>query len=113
MAKNLDSTSPPWWTLAQMLVWILQQVEMPPQYAEQLCNELNPKLIEEALDALTKALFNAICGAVGGNAYRHSPCSMRPSLRRFSRLFSTATFATKRIGRAEAGALAIHRAARH
>ena len=66
MAKNLDSTSPPWWTLAQMLVWILQQVEMPPQYAEQLCNELNPKLIEEALDALTKALFNAICGAVGG-----------------------------------------------
>jgi hypothetical protein len=66
MAKNLDSTSPPWWTLAQILVWILQQVERPPQDAEQFCNELNPKIIEEALDALTRALFNVICGAVEG-----------------------------------------------
>jgi len=66
MAKNLDSTSPPWWTLAQMLVWILQQVEIPPQDAEQFCNELNPKIIEGALNALTRALFNAIYGAVEG-----------------------------------------------
>jgi len=58
--------SPPWWTLAQMLVWILRQVEIPLQDAEQFCNELNPKIIEETLDALTRALFDAICGAVEG-----------------------------------------------
>src|SRR5262249_44438799 len=38
----------------------------PPQDAEQYCDELTPKTIEEALDALTRALFNAICGAVEG-----------------------------------------------
>jgi hypothetical protein len=62
-AENQDNTSPPWWTLAQMLVWILQQVEIPPQDAAQYCDELTPKTIEKALDALTRALFNAICGA--------------------------------------------------
>jgi hypothetical protein len=66
MAKRLDSTSPLWWTLAQILIWILQQVERPPQDAEQFCNELKPKIIEEALKALTRALFNVICGAVKG-----------------------------------------------
>jgi hypothetical protein len=47
-----------------MLVWILQQVEMPPQDAEQFCND--PKIIEEALNALVGALFNVIYGAVKG-----------------------------------------------
>jgi len=59
--------SPPW-TLAQMLVWILQQVEMPPQDAEQFCNspELDPKIVKGALNALARVLFNAIYGAVEG-----------------------------------------------
>jgi hypothetical protein len=51
--------NPPWWILAQILVWILQRVDLPPQDAEQFC-KLNPKIIEGALDALTKALFNAL-----------------------------------------------------
>jgi hypothetical protein len=49
-----------------MLVWILQQVEIPPQEAERFCNELKPKTIEEALNALVEALFNAIYGAAEG-----------------------------------------------
>jgi hypothetical protein len=65
-AENQDSTSPLWWTLAQMLVWILQQVVLPPQDAAQYCDELTPKTIEGALNALTRALFDAICGAVEG-----------------------------------------------
>jgi hypothetical protein len=65
-AENQDSISPPWWTLAQMLVWIRQQVRVPPQDAAQYCDELTPKIIEEALDALTRALFDVICGAVEG-----------------------------------------------
>jgi hypothetical protein len=66
-AENQDSTSPPpWWTLAQMLVWILQQVVLPPQDAEQFCNELKPRTIEVAFNALVGALFNALCGAVEG-----------------------------------------------
>src|SRR5262245_58769063 len=65
-AENQNNTSPPWWTLAQMLVWILQQVEIPPQDAEQFCNELKLKTIEDALNALVGALFNALYGAVEG-----------------------------------------------
>src|SRR5262249_13923474 len=65
-AENQDSTSSLWWTLAQMLVWILQRVWKPPQDAAQYCDELTPKTIEGALDALTSALFDAICGAVEG-----------------------------------------------
>jgi hypothetical protein len=65
-ADNQDSISPRWWTLAQLLVWILQQVDLPPQDAEQFCNELNPKTIEMALNALVGALFNALYGAVEG-----------------------------------------------
>jgi hypothetical protein len=65
-AENYDNTSPSWWTLAQVLVWILQQVEMSPQDAEQFCNALNPKIIEKALNTLARALFNVICGAVEG-----------------------------------------------
>jgi hypothetical protein len=49
-----------------MLVWTLQQAEIPSQDAEQLCNKLNPKIIEGALNALTRALFNTIYGAVEG-----------------------------------------------
>src|SRR5262249_41760419 len=59
-------SSPPWWTLAQMLVWILQPVVLPPQDAAQYCDELTPKTIEGALNALTRALFDAIYGAVEG-----------------------------------------------
>ena len=59
-------TSPPWWTLARMLVWILLQVDLPPQDAAQFCSELNPKTIEVALNALVGALFNALYGAVEG-----------------------------------------------
>jgi hypothetical protein len=66
MADNQDSTSPPWWTLARMLVWILLQVDLPPQDAAQFCSELNPKTIEVALNALVGALFNALYGAVEG-----------------------------------------------
>jgi len=62
--ENQNNTSPSWWTLAQMLVWILQQVEMSPQDAEQFCHSLNPKIIEGALNVLTRVLFNTICGAV-------------------------------------------------
>ena len=58
--------NPSWWTLAQILVWILQQFEMSPQDAEQYCNELPPKIIEGALNVLTEALFNALYGAVEG-----------------------------------------------
>ena len=65
MAKNQDITGPPWWTLAQMLVWILQRLEIPPQDAEQFCT-LNPKIIEVALNVLIRALFDAIYGAVEG-----------------------------------------------
>ena len=65
-AENQDSTSPLWWTLAQMLVWILQQFDLLPQDAEQFCNELNPKTIEVALNALVGALFNALYGADKG-----------------------------------------------
>jgi hypothetical protein len=64
-AENYDNTSPSWWTLAQMLVWILQQVDLSPQDAEQFCH-LNPKTIEVALNALVRALFNAIYGAAEG-----------------------------------------------
>jgi hypothetical protein len=56
----------PWWMLPQLLVWILQQVELPPQDAERFCNELNPKTIEVALNALVGALFNALYGTVEG-----------------------------------------------
>jgi hypothetical protein len=66
MADNQDSTSSRWWTLAQLLVWILQQVDLPPQDAEQFCNELKPRTIEVALNALVGALFNALYGAVEG-----------------------------------------------
>ena len=62
----LRIASPSGWTLAQMLVWILQQVEIPPQEAERFCNELKPKTIEEALNALVEALFNAFYGAAEG-----------------------------------------------
>jgi hypothetical protein len=57
-----------WWSLAQTLIWIIRRIEIPPQDAEQFCNspELNPKIIEGALNALTRALFNAICGVVEG-----------------------------------------------
>ena len=65
MAKNQDITGPPWWTLAQMLVWILQRLEIPPQDAEQFCT-LNPKIIEVALNVLIRALFDVIYGAVEG-----------------------------------------------
>jgi hypothetical protein len=61
-----QTTNPLWWTLAQILVWILQQVDLPPQDAEQFCNELKPKTIEETLNALVGALFNALYGAVEG-----------------------------------------------
>src|SRR5262249_50118436 len=63
-AENQNNTSPPWWTLAQMLVWIFLQVEIPPQDAAQYCNQLTPKTIEAALGALTRALFDVICGVV-------------------------------------------------
>ena len=56
----------PRWTWPQLLIWILQQVEIPPQDAEQFCNELNAKTIEVALNALVGALFNALYGAVEG-----------------------------------------------
>jgi hypothetical protein len=65
MAKRLDSTSPLWWTLAQILIWILQRLEIPPQDAEQFCT-LNPKIIEMALNVLIRALFDATYGAVEG-----------------------------------------------
>jgi hypothetical protein len=66
MAENQDNTGPLWWTLTQVLVWILQQVEMSPQEAEQFCNALSPKIIEGALNALARALFSVLYGAVGG-----------------------------------------------
>src|SRR5262249_34696718 len=65
-AENQNNTSPPWWTLAQMRVWILQQFELPPQDAEQYCNDLRPQTIEMALNALVGALFNALYGAAQG-----------------------------------------------
>ena len=54
------------WTLAQILVWFLLQFELSPQDAEQYCNDLKPKTIEDTLDALVEALFNALYGVVEG-----------------------------------------------
>jgi hypothetical protein len=68
MANDSGTANPPWWTLAQILVWIIRQVERSPQDAEQFCTspEWNPKIIERALNALTRALFDAVYGTVEG-----------------------------------------------
>jgi hypothetical protein len=60
-----QTTNPSRWTREQMLIWVRRQVEIPPQEAEQYCNELKPETIEGALNALARALFNAIYGAEG------------------------------------------------
>ena len=62
----LRTTSPSWWTRTQTLVWVFQRVTLLPQEAEQYCNELNPKTIEVALNALVGALFDALYGVVEG-----------------------------------------------
>ena len=71
-----QTTNPLWWTLAQMLVWILLQFELSPQDAEQYCNDLRPQTIEATLNALVGALFNALYGVAEGMpmAVARVPC---------------------------------------
>jgi hypothetical protein len=68
MASNSDTTNLSWWTLDQLVVYILQRVEIPLQDAKQFCNspELKPEIIDGALNALTNAVVHTIRGVVAG-----------------------------------------------
>jgi hypothetical protein len=67
MAEDPSSTNPRWWSLAQMLVWIVLRIEMPPRDAEQIANspEMNPE-IEEAWNALKREFWKSVLGVPKG-----------------------------------------------